>query len=395
MKIKDFFDENWTIKWDDIFEIPCFDDLKLTPQSLKWYRGVSASCHTKLVPNELDKILTENNISKGSDEWILCMSAAICHDLGKSVATFYSNKRMDWSTNNHSIASEKITRNLLYDEEIEIREKICYMVRHHMVLHHIFDKPNKTDRRLIKLSHGLIPIKYMLYLNFADSIDSMNRAETEESLTNKYNKVVERCLALDCYDKPFSLVDKSQLIRDFIDCKDEIVNKNNDFSVYIMCGFPGCGKSTYIKNYLSDKTIISRDTIRGELGINGATIDNDKKVDGTKEEDEISEIFNKKMIECCEKKESFVIDNTNLKRQYRKDYLLKIMKYNPKVNIIYVEAQNFINNCIDIRNDEISKSVYDKMNDDFDFPQLYECDRLIIVKENTISEKSYEYNSNI
>ena len=176
-------------------------------------------------------------------------------------------------------------------------------------------------------------------------------------------------------------------VRPFIDYTEEVINSTNDFCVYILCGFPGCGKSTYYKEFLADKPIISRDIIRGELGIDGATTTNDKKVVGTKEEeDKVSEIFNKKMIEYCENKESFVLDNTNLKYQYRKDYLLRIMKYNPKVKIIYIEAPNYIKDCIDRRKGEIPKKVYDRMEHNFDFPQLYECDELIIVKQHTDSK---------
>ena len=62
------------------------------------------------------------------------------------------------------------------------------------------------------------------------------------------------------------------------------------------------------------------------------------------------------------------------------------MKYNPKVKIIYVEAPNYIKDCIERRKDEIPKKVYDRMENNFDFPQLYECDELIIVKQHTDSK---------
>ena len=92
--------------------------------------------------------------------------------------------------------------------------------------------------------------------------------------------------------------------------------------------------------------------------------------------------MDKKLISYAEANQSFVIDNTNLKYLYRKDYLKKLMKYNPIVKIIYVEAPNFIEDCIDRRKYEIDKTVYDRMNANFDFPQLYECHELVIYKEN-------------
>ena len=266
-----------------------------------------------------------------------------------------------------------------------------------MTLHHVLDKPDKTNKKLIKLSHGIVPIKYMLWLKEADSRGSINDIETEEVINEKSNIIYDKVCTLSCYTQPYSYVEKSQLIRNFIGYEGEVVNKTNDFCAYILCGFPGCGKSTYIKNNLNDIKVISRDIIRQELGIGGATLENDKKVVGTKEEEnKVSEIFDKKMIECCENKESFILDNTNLKSAYRKEYLLKIMKYNPIVKIIYIEAPNFISSCCERRNGQIPKSVYERMNKNFDFPQLSECDELVIVKQEIGSkDKEYKFVSSV
>lgn len=387
MKFKDLFNEDWSVNWEKILTISHFSKLQETSQSSTWHREGNVYIHLQLVTQVMEKLLSINNIEKGSEEWIMCVMAAICHDLGKADTTKWSDEKNDWTTKNHGVVGERITRNLLFDEDIILREKICYMVRHHMTLHHVLDKPEETNRRLIKLSHGIVPIKYMLWLNEADSKGSINDIETEEFINKKVNTIYDKVCTMACYTQPYSYVENSQLIRNFIGYEGEVVNKTNDFCVYILCGFPGCGKSTYIKNNLNDIMVISRDIIRQELGIGGATLKNDKKVVGTREEeDKVSEIFNKKMIECCENKESFILDNTNLKYQYRKDYLLKIMKYNPKVKIIYVEAPNYIKDCIERRKGEIPKKVYNRMENNFDFPQLYECDELIIVKQHTDSK---------
>ena len=387
MKFKDLFNEDWSVNWEKILTISHFSKLQETSQSSTWHREGNVYIHLQLVTQVMEKLLSINNIEKRSEEWIMCVMAAICHDLGKADTTKWSDEKNDWTTKNHGVVGERITRHLFYDEDIVMREKVCYMVRHHMTLHHVLDKPEETNRRLIKLSHGIVPIKYMLWLNEADSKGSINDIETEEFINKKVNTIYDKVCTMACYTQPYSYVENSQLIRNFIGYEGEVVNKTNDFCVYILCGFPGCGKSTYIKNNLNDITVISRDIIRQELGIGGATLKNDKKVVGTREEeDKVSEIFNKKMIECCENKESFILDNTNLKYQYRKDYLLKIMKYNPKVKIIYVEAPNYIKDCIERRKGEIPKKVYDRMENNFDFPQLYECDELVIVKQHTDSK---------
>ena len=397
MKTNIFFNEDWSVNWEQIDKLNWFERLSHTPQSSIYHKEGHVLVHTHNVVSEMEKILSKNDIEKGSEEWIMCMMGAICHDLGKADTTKWSDEKNDWKTKNHGVVGERITRNLLFDEDIILREKICYMVRHHMTLHHVLDKPDKTNKKLIKLSHGIVPIKYMLWLKEADSRGSINDIETEEVINEKVNIIYDKVCTLSCYTQPYSYVENSQLIRNFIGYEGEVVNKTNDFCAYILCGFPGCGKSTYIKNNLNDITVISRDIIRQELGIGGATLENDKKVVGTKEEEnKVSEIFDKKMIECCKNKESFILDNTNLKSAYRKEYLLKIMKYNPIVKIIYIEAPNFISSCCERRNGQIPKSVYERMNKNFDFPQLSECDELVIVKQEIGSkDKEYKFVSSV
>lgn len=396
MKFIELFNEDWTVNWDKITTIPQFEKLDKTKQSTVWHKEGDVLTHTNLVTSQMSIILNENDVKCGTDEWIMCMAAAICHDLGKGTTTKWSNEKNDWTTKNHGPEGDMITRKLFYDEDVVLREKVCCMVRHHMALHHVFDKPEQSNKILIKLSHCIVPIKYLLWLNEADSRGSINEIENEEEINCRMLEVLHRTHHMECYEEPYSIVENSQLIRNFIDYDGEVVNTTNDFCVYILCGFPGAGKTTYYKNYLSDKPLISRDVIRGELHIMGATPDNDKKVVGTfKDEERVSEVFNKKLIECCENKESCVIDNTNLRMKYRIETLRLIMKYNPLVKIIWIEAPDFLNACIERRKEQIGSVVYDRLSKNYDFPQLYECDELVIYKQFTDKDdETYIFSAN-
>ena len=199
MKFKDFFNEDWSVNWKRIHKLYWFEQLSHTPQSSVWHREGCVLAHTHNTVSEIEKILSNNDIEKGSEEWIMCVMAAICHDLGKADTTKWSVEKNDWTTKNHGVVGERITRNLLFDEDIILREKICYMVRHHMTLHHVLDNPDETNKRLIKLSHGIVPIKYMLWLNEADSKGSINDIETEEFLNNKINTIYDKVCAMACY----------------------------------------------------------------------------------------------------------------------------------------------------------------------------------------------------
>ena len=82
------------------------------------------------------------------------------------------------------------------------------------------------------------------------------------------------------------------------------------------------------------------------------------------------------MIELCNNKQSFVINNTNLKKQYRDDYKKLIMKYNPYIIYIYVETDSIQTNK-DRRNGQMPLSVIDRMLDNFDYPLPKEYHRIL------------------
>lgn len=83
-----------------------------------------------------------------------------------------------------------------------------------------------------------------------------------------------------------------------------------EFTIYIMIGIPGSGKSTWIKKNLGEKfPVVSRDLIREDLGY----AEKDEKILGTREQEEIvTKIQYKKIMWFLKRGISFVIDDTNL-----------------------------------------------------------------------------------
>ena len=369
------------VKWGEIAALPEFSRLKSTPQSSVWHGEGSVWVHTVMVTDAMHAELSRAGIPEGSAEWTACMSAAICHDLGKGVTTRWSEEKEDWVTERHGEAGERMVRSLFHDEEIRLRESVCYMVRQHMVLHHVYGAPEKADMKMERLSHGAVPLRWMIMMYTADSIGSVN-SEDEGYVRSMAERMTADAERLGCLDEPYRGVPKSELIRRFIGYKGYTDGNGDGFSVYIMCGFPGSGKSTYCGMYMNNLPAVSRDAIRGELGIGGATPDNGKKTVGSKDEEaRVSSVFDAEVEKHCKGRESFVIDNTSLRLCYRRDYLTKIMRYSPKVKIVYVEAPDIIGDCVERRKGEIAEGVYGRMMDGFDFPQLFECDELVVVKQ--------------
>ena len=398
MRFKELFDKNMIPLWDKIEAIKEFAVLKDTPQSNIWHLEGNTLNHTKRVVEVMEEELFKMNVDKDSKYYLIMMSAALCHDLGKATTTKWDKEKNDWACSHHGEAGENITRLLFYEDDFILRELVCYMVRWHMNLHHILDKDN-VDEALARMAQGWVSIKDMLILNKCDSLGSKNDYETPEFLENRWNTIKEKAEKLDIFEMnwydyrcreicqeqtikadlllPLNWRNVKKMARNILkqtvnkgnkpDWKSDI-DKNEFFTVYMMVGLPGSGKDTLIKEYLNGIPTICRDDIRTEIGIKG------EKPQGNKEqENQVTQIFEERMIENCKKKQSFVIDNTNLKKQYRKRFLDIIKPYEPKVIYIYVEAPSLQDNY-KRREGQIKPEIIKRMASNFDFPLPSESD---------------------
>ena len=127
--------------------------------------------------------------------------------------------------------------------------------------------------------------------------------------------------------------------------------------VYIMCGIPGSGKSTWISNNLDENIkIISRDIIRYKLGY----VDNpDEKVVLNKEqENHVTQIEYELINTYLSNGESIVIDDIN-SGKYRNKLINELRKYN--VHIIGVNLITPLEICIKRRNNQINPNILSRI----------------------------------
>lgn len=240
-----------------------------------------------------------------------------------------------------------------------------------MTLHHILDKnTEEIDKIITRLSYGITPISYLFILAFCDAEGSINEESLDTHfLTNKFNK-----------------------IREYIDEKDCLV-KPRSFNVTLMIGVAGAGKDTWINEHLPDDIMLSRDNIRTEIGIKG------EKPFGTKEQEkEVTRIFNERLLKCCKNKQDVVINNTNLLKKYRSEFVKMVLPYNPVINFVYVEP-NEMEDCAIRRKGQIKKDIINGMWDRLEFPDPSECHTLFFSKQDkygdeitsTINAKDIKY----
>ena len=135
-------------------------------------------------------------------------------------------------------------------------------------------------------------------------------------------------------------------------------------SVYILCGMPGAGKSTFCKNHFKNCKVVSRDIIRFELGY---TYSVDDKYVGTKyQEQQVTIRENELIKECLEDGYDIVLDNMN-GGKYLKPTVEYIKSIAPEAKIIGYNIVTTIETCIERRKDQILEGIMRNIHSRFHY----------------------------
>lgn len=368
MKITDLIDvENREYKWDVIESIPEFAVLKNCKQSARWHQEGNAWNHTKLVCEAAVKYIDNCGYTFAAFPKLL-MAAALFHDIGKGETTAFF--KGDWHSYGHEFNGEKITRQLLWDEDIEIREIVCALVKNHMAVLNVL----KGKNPLLKIFKISQEVKFWRLLCALKECDLDGSIQADEELKNKdYDTIAQIkniTIDLNCYESMTAF-------KGDIDKYNPIIYNIN---AWVFIGLPGSGKSTEANKLLMGtrypKVIISRDIIRAELGYCKL---GDKVVLSKEQENEVSKAFNQKMIDSAKKGYDIILDNINLKREYRDAYKETLRDFKVKWNYVYIQADSLEKN-IERRKGQISENVFKDMQRKLDWPDICEYDTMTIVK---------------
>ena len=380
MLLTDLIDfKNCEYKWDVIESIPEFAMLKTCEQNPKWHSEGNAWNHTKKVCEQAKRISRYDNIY---DSKVL-MGAALFHDIGKGVTTEF--KKGNWHSYGHEIQSEIITRNLLFDEDILLREEICRLVRWHMDILKVFESKHYAEK-ILDLSTK-VNLRKLIDLKKCDILGSIPEdfkvTEYDRSTLEKINTISEN---LNCLNKPTHCFNiKQYSIEHF---------RKSFIDVHIMIGVPGAGKSTTIENYIrprhddwhkineTELVIVSRDIARYKLGFCG---ENEKYLGTPKEEEEVTKYCNNLIKEDADNGKCIVIDNTNLKRKYRDSVKELLKDYRVSYFYHYIEAPSLEEN-FKRREGEVPSNVILNMLKSLEWPTYDEYLRFYIHKNNEVYE---------
>lgn len=373
--------DTYTVNWEEVWKIPEFKVLKDTKQNPKWHSEGNVDIHTINVVNEMYQLVpyTENDRFMSDmrhQRRLIMVAAALFHDIGKGATTKWNDEKGALSSPRHAPVGEQITRRLLWDEDFFIREKICSLVRNHMKPLYVYDSVNPT-RDVIFLAEEPVTLSDLLTLKTADCQGA--KQMEEDNWRDKIEYARQMAEDVDCLKKPYSFFNEysrfiffhNQLMNYPIELYDSSVDEPN-FTVYFMIGLPGSGKDTYIKNHFPNIPTVCRDDIRTEIGLKG-----EKPMGNKKQEDEVTRIQDERILNYARKRQSFIINATNLKRMYRDGFKGMLKPYNPRIEYVYVEAPSF-DKTLERRKGTIPQDVIKKMRDNFEFPHPNEAYSIMV-----------------
>lgn len=359
------FDENLKVNWKLLDKCREFHALKDCKQSEKYHAEGNAWEHTKLVvENMYDYVSKHYSFNTPSDKATakLLLTAALFHDIGKPTTTYFDKTDNDWHCKNHGAEGERITRNMLLDEQIDFREEVCWLVRHHMTLHYLdLKSTEEKTRKIDELYHGHSTIENLMALNVADCKGSISKENTDEILKKRVGYV--KGIAGDRYSQHYLHV------------YDDTLPK-----AYIMIGVAGSGKDTYIKRNLPYLDCICRDDFREILTYQ--TVKGEKLYLDKQGEAKVTQMVNEAIKDACLNNKSFVVNQTSLNKRYRKALVEQIKDNNPNYVIIYIYLEPFggVEVCKTRRAGQIKPDIIQRMWDNLEFPDYNECDELIKYK---------------
>ena len=152
-------------------------------------------------------------------------------------------------------------------------------------------------------------------------------------------------------------------------------------TVYILCGMPGSGKSTFCKNHLPQCKVVSRDLIRVELGYTPSV--DDKYVGTRYQEQQVTLRENELIKEYLEAGYDIVLDNMN-GGPYLKGNIEYIKSIAPKVKIYGYNIITPLEKCIGRRKGQISEEIMRNIYSRFHY----------IEKDNELFDNVYDVSGN-
>lgn len=320
--IGSFLTAELTPDWEFLVQQPWAKAMQTCPQDPIFHAEGDVWTHTRMVVDKLQAAPDFGELSEDTQRVLLV--AAILHDIGKPDTTIeFAGNRI--GSPGHARLGERMARTILWEEDFDLREQICAIVRLH-------GQPVWTLERLHPLTEVIrsslrIPNTWLHRFARADMQGRICPDQDEMVLTVDLFR--EYCEEQSCLAEPWPFANAHSRFKFFRNRDAYPGELYNDtcFTLTMMCGLPGSGKDTFVSRL--DQPIVSLDDLREQHSVRRGNKRGEGRV--------IQEAYEQAKTHA-RAGQDFVWNSTNLTRDLRSKLITALAPYRPYVKIHYLET---------------------------------------------------------
>ncbi len=303
-------------------------DMQGVPQSPVHHAEGDVATHTRMVLAALVHLPAYQALPGEAQEilWV----AALLHDVEKR-STTYTEPDGNIVSPGHARKGAMTARYLLYtqfDIGFVAREQIVNLVRYHGLPLWVMHKPD-PQKALLEASLQ-VNTEWLYLLALADILGRICTDQAE--MLERVEFFRAYCIEQDCWGKAYDFAGGLGRFRYFR-------QQNGSAPAYepfddtkgtavVLCGLPGMGKDTYIRDHYKDWPMVSPDAIRRQHRLKP----DDRAANGwvTQQAKEQARVL-------LRAGSDFVWNATNITRQMRSQLVDLFVAYGARVRLVYIE----------------------------------------------------------
>jgi len=310
--------------------------LAKTPQNPRWHGEGDVLAHTRMVCEKLLALPEYRAEPPGVQQ--LLFVAALLHDIGKIPCTVQEDG--EWTSPNHAVVGAQMARRFLWvelglcgtPEKQQLRETICRLVRYHMIPIRVAEE-DAPALRLAKIAANgqLLPAFTLHRLCTLSLADTLGRsAPATQEGTEKLALAALAAEEAECLHSPRPFA-TDHTARAYLAGRNvwpgQTLYDDCWGPVTLLCGLPGTGKDTWIRQNCPELPMVSLDALRAELGISP-----------TASQGPVVQAGKERCREYLRARRPFVYNATNLTASVRGGLVQLFEEYGAWVRIVYLET---------------------------------------------------------
>lgn len=294
-------------------------------QDAEWHTEGDVWTHTRMVVAQVEQLPEWPALDR--DAQLMLLFTALLHDAGKPATTQVDPATGHTHSPKHALVGVEISRKVLRELQcdLRVREQIAALIRYHGRPPYLLEKRDAAHE-VISLS-WLLNHRLLYLFALADTRGRCSRemSRPEETL-HLWRMVAEEH---GCFERPYAFAnDHARFLfyQGALSSLHYTPHEEYRCTVTLMCGLPGSGKDTWLRQHLPDLPVVSLDDLRADLD-----------VAPTENQGVVIQAARERCREFLRAGRDFAFNATNIMRQTRRRWIDLFADYGARIEIVYVE----------------------------------------------------------